>query len=80
MYGAVDLIVIGCFESPQVVQSAAAAVGTGSMIMMLLTYVISGLTMGATVTLGTHIGAKNREGASRTVGSTICIFFFSRCL
>lgn len=76
MYGAVDLIVIGRFESPQVVQSATAAVGTGSMIMTLLTYVISGLTMGATVTLGTHIGAKDREGASRTVGSTICIFSF----
>lgn len=74
MYGAVDLIVIGRFESPEIVQSATAAVGTGSMIMTLLTYVISGLTMGATVTLGTRIGAQDSEGAGRTVGSAVCIF------
>lgn len=76
LYGAVDLLVIGRFVStdPVVIQNATAAVGTGSMIMVLITYIISGLTMGATVTLGKFIGANNRDGATRTVSSAIGIF------
>ena len=76
LYGAVDLLVIGRFVStdPLVIQNATAAVGTGSMIMVLITYIISGLTMGVTVTLGRFIGANNRDGATRTVGSAIGIF------
>ena len=76
MYSAVDLLVIGRFVStdPTIVQNATAAVGTGGMIMTLITYVIQGLTTGITVTLGRYIGAKDRNGATRTVGSAICIF------
>lgn len=76
LYGAVDLIVIGRFISadPLIVQNATAAVGTGSMIMVLITYIISGLTMGITVTLGKFIGANDREGATRTVGASIGVF------
>lgn len=44
------------------------------MIMVLITYIISGLTMGVTVTLGKHIGANDRDRATRTVGSAIGIF------
>lgn len=76
LYGAVDLIVIGQFIStdPLVTQNATAAVGTGSMIMVLITYIISGLTMGVTVTLGKCIGANDRAGATRTVGAAIGVF------
>ncbi|MCC8152522.1 MAG: hypothetical protein LIO96_14060 [Lachnospiraceae bacterium] len=76
MYAAVDLLVIGRFVSTDatVIQNATAAVGTGGMIMTLITYVIQGLTTGITVTLGRFIGAKDRDGATRTVGSAICIF------
>lgn len=76
MYAAVDLLVIGRFVSTDatIIQNATAAVGTGGMIMTLITYVIQGLTTGITVTLGRFIGAKDRDGATRTVGSAICIF------
>jgi putative MATE family efflux protein len=74
MYSAVDLIVIGHLISEDIVQSATAAVGTGSMIMLLLTYVITGLSMGAIVILGHYIGANDRKNAGKTVGTTICIF------
>lgn len=76
LYGAVDLLVIGRFVStdPLIIQNATAAVGIGSMIMVLITYIISGLTMGVTVTLGRFIGANKREGATRTVSSAIGIF------
>jgi Na+-driven multidrug efflux pump len=46
MYSAVDLIVIGHLLPENEVQMATSAVGTGSMIMLLLTYVITGLSMG----------------------------------
>ncbi len=76
MYAAMDLLVIGRFVSTDatIIQNATAAVGTGGMIMTLITYVIQGLTTGITVTLGRFIGAKDRDGATRTVGSAICIF------
>lgn len=76
MYSAVDLLVIGRFISTDatVIQNATAAVGTGGMIMTLITYVIQGLTTGITVTLGRFIGARDKNGATRTVGSAICIF------
>ncbi|MCD8390932.1 MAG: MATE family efflux transporter [Firmicutes bacterium] len=76
MYAAADLLVIGQFVSTDatITQNATAAVGTGGMIMTLITYVIQGLTTGITVTLGRFIGAKDRRGATRTVGSAVCIF------
>lgn len=76
MYSAVDLLVIGQFVSTDatITQNATSAVGTGGMIMTLITYVIQGLITGITVTLGRFIGAKDRDGATRTVGSAICIF------
>jgi putative MATE family efflux protein len=74
MYSAVDLIVIGHLLPSGEVQMATSAVGTGSMVMLLLTYVITGLSMGAIVVLGRFIGAGDRENAGKTVGATIWIF------
>lgn len=76
MYATVDLLVIGQFVSTDatITQNATAAVGTSGMIMTLITYVIQGLTTGITVTLGRFIGAKDRRGATQTVGSAVCIF------
>jgi Na+-driven multidrug efflux pump len=71
MYSAVDLIVIGHLLPDNEVQMATSAVGTGSMIMLLLTYVITGLSMGAIVVLGRYIGAGDRENAGKTVGSEV---------
>jgi Na+-driven multidrug efflux pump len=61
MYLAVDLIVIGHLLPSNEVQMATSTVGTGSMVMLLLTYVITGLSMGAIVILGRYIGAGDRE-------------------
>ena len=38
MYSAVDLMVIGRFANADTIQLANAAVGTGSMIMVMVTY------------------------------------------
>ena len=70
MYGAVDLLVVGQFaESADV-----SAVSTGSQLMMSLTSIITGLSMGSTVLLGQTIGAGRRDEAGRVIGGAVCLF------
>lgn len=69
-YGAVDLLVVGQFGDA----SSISAVGTGSSFMQMVTFVIVSLAMGATVTIGQHIGEKKPEEAGDTVGTTIVLF------
>lgn len=69
-YGAVDLLVVGWFGDV----SSISAVGTGSTFMQMITYVITSLAMGATVTIGQHIGEEKPRKAGDSVGTTIIIF------
>lgn len=69
-YGAVDLLVVGQFGDA----SSISAVGTGSSFMAMVTFVIVSLAMGATVTIGQHIGEKKPKEAGDTVGTTIVLF------
>lgn len=69
-YGAVDLLVVGRFGDA----SSISAVGTGSSFMQMVTFVIVSLAMGATVTIGQHIGEKKPKEAGDTVGTTIVLF------
>ena len=54
LYGAVDLMVVGRFGDA----ASVSGVGTGSAVMQLVTMILSGLTTGATVVIGRHIGEK----------------------
>lgn len=69
-YGAVDLLVVGQFGDA----SSLSAVGTGSAFMQMLTFVINSLAMGATVTIGQHIGEKEPKEAGNAVGTSIVLF------
>lgn len=69
-YGAVDLLVVGQFGDA----SSISAVGTGSTFMQMITFVITSLAMGATVTIGHHIGEQKPEKAGNAVGTTIVLF------
>lgn len=69
-YGAVDLLVVGQFGDA----SSISAVGTGSTFMQMVTYVIISLAMGATVTIGHHIGEQKPKEAGDAVGTTIVLF------
>lgn len=69
-YGAVDLLVVGRFGDA----SSISAVGTGSTFMQMITCVIISLAMGATVTIGQHIGERKPEEAGNAVGTTIVLF------
>lgn len=73
MYGAVDLMIVGQFGG-DMADVFVSAVSTGSQIMMTLTVVITGLSMGLTIYLAEKIGAGKSEESSEIIGSGILLF------
>lgn len=71
MYGAVDLIIIGQFCDA----AAVSAVSNGSYIMMTLTFVITGISLGVTILLGQKIGEKKLDEGGQIIGNGIVLFF-----
>lgn len=70
LYGMADLFIIGQFNGV----NSTTAVSIGSQVMHMLTVMIVGLAMGATVMIGRAVGARNRDQAARAVGNTITLF------
>ena len=70
LYGMADLFIIGQFNGVD----STTAVSIGSQVMHMLTVMIVGLAMGATVMIGRAIGARKQEQAARTIGNTITLF------
>lgn len=70
MYGAVDLLIVGQFGNA----ADVSAVSTGSQVMMTITVIITGLTMGLTILIGQKLGEGKSKEAGNVVGSGISIF------
>lgn len=70
LYGLADLYFVGQFNGVD----STTAVSIGSQVMHMLTVMIVGLAMGATVMIGRAVGAGKREETSRTIGNTITLF------
>lgn len=70
LYGMADLFIIGQFGSVD----GTTAVSVGSQVMHMLTVMIVGLAMGATVLIGHAIGAGDHRLAARGIGNTISLF------
>lgn len=70
LYGMADLFIIGQFNGVD----STTAVSIGSQVMHMLTVMIVGLAMGATVLIGQAAGAKNQEQTSIAIGNTITLF------
>lgn len=70
LYGMADLFIVGQFHGVEDI----TAVSVGSQVMHMLTVMIVGLAMGATVTIGKAVGAKRQEEASLAVGNTATLF------
>ena len=70
LYGMADLFITGQFNATE----SITAVSIGSQVMHMLTVMIVGLAMGATVNIGQAVGAQKREQAARTIGNTIILF------
>ena len=70
LYGMADLFIIGQFEGV----AGTTAVSVGSQVMHMLTVMIVGLAMGATVSIGQAVGAKDRKKAADCTGNTVTVF------
>ena len=69
-YGAVDVLMVGWFGTTQ----GLSGVSTGSSIINLVTFVITGLASGITVLLANYIGSRNTERAGKAIGAAILFF------
>lgn len=63
LYGGVDLLVVGQFAST----ADVSGVSTGSMLLSTFTMLVTGLSMGPTVTVGEAIGSGSPKEAGRAV-------------
>lgn len=70
LYGMADLFIIGQFDGV----SSITAVSNGSQVMHMLTVILVGLAMGATVTIARAVGAGRKDQAAAAVGNTITLF------
>lgn len=69
-YSLADLFIAGRFNGP----ATTTGISVGSQLTHMLTVVIAGLAMGATVTIGNAIGAKKQKEAGKSIGNTVVIF------
>ena len=70
LYGMADLFIIGQFEGV----ASTTAVSIGSQVMHMLTVMIVGLAMGATINIGQAIGARDKKRAATDTGNTATLF------
>ena len=70
LYGLADLFIIGQFGT----KADVTSVSVGSQVMHILTVMIVGLAMGATVTIGRAVGARDDKLAASAVGGTAAVF------
>lgn len=70
MYGAVDIWVVGRFGTKE----SISAVSTGSSLINMVVFVLSGLTMGVTVLMGRYIGERKQERLGAVIGGAIVTY------
>ena len=70
LYGMADLYIVGQFAGVDQI----TAVSVGSQVMHMITVMIVGLAMGATVTIGQAIGADHKDDAAHLTGTTVTMF------
>lgn len=70
LYGMADLLIIGQFGGV----ADTTAVSVGSQVMHMLTVMIVGLAMGATVNIGQAVGGKDSRKAALFTGNTVTLF------
>lgn len=71
-YGMVDLFVVGLYNGSE----TTTAVSIGSQVTHMLTVIIVGLAMGATVQIGRAVGAKDEQNIKRVIGTAVVFFVF----
>ena len=69
LYSTVDSIVVGKYVG----DNALAAVGSATPILNLLLVLFMGVSMGTSIMVSQHFGAKQREELSITIGNSITL-------
>ena len=70
LYGLADLFVVGLFNTSE----TTSAVSIGSQVTHMVTVVIVGLAMGATVHIGYAVGANDSKTARKIMGTAAVMF------
>lgn len=70
MYSAVDLLIVGKFGTT----AGLSGVSTGSSIMNLVTFTLTGLTTGVTILIGRYLGEKQHKRLGKLIGGSILFF------
>ena len=70
LYGMADLFIIGQFEGV----ASTTAVSIGSQVMHMLTVMLVGLAMGATVSIAQAAGGGDKKRTASAIGNTVTLF------
>ena len=70
LYGMADLFIIGQFEGV----ASTTAVSIGSQVMHMLTVMLVGLAMGATVSIAQATGGGDKKRTASAIGNTVTLF------
>lgn len=70
MYSAVDLLIVGRFGTT----AGISGVSTGSSIINMVTFTVTGLTTGVMVLIGQYLGEKKNERLGKLIGGAILFF------
>ena len=70
LYGMADLFITGQFYGVD----SITAVANGSQVMHMITVILVGLAMGATVIIGRAVGGNRMDEAGKVVGNTVTLF------
>lgn len=70
LYSAVDVFVVGIFGT----EAGISAISTGSSIINLIIFVLSGLAMGVTIMMGRYIGERNIGRLNKLIGGAMAVF------
>lgn len=65
LYNVADMIIVGNFAGPV----SMSGVNIGSQITLLITNLVIGLSVGATVLIGQYLGAGDRKALKETIGT-----------
>ena len=71
LYNVADMLIVGNFSGA----AAMSGVNNGGQITFVLTHIIVGLCMGATVLIGQYVGANNDDGLKKTLMTTLTLLF-----
>ena len=69
LYGIVDMFIVGRFAS----SAELGAVSIGAMIMMMVNFLVMGLSTGGTVIVGNLIGARREKEVKETTATLFCL-------